>query len=822
MGLFDNFPYTNFHELNLDWMLNALRELEHTINDFVAINALKYADPIQWNITSQYEKNTIVIDPQTGTAYISVQPVPAGISLTNTDYWTVVFDLSSFVVKAAKNLSNRVEENTNTATFNSVVGDWLILYDVLYVVTNPINAGDAYVIGSNIERITIEDIIGHLDDLETIDKTSIVNAINELIHICGDLDNLSTTDKSNLVSAINEICTIIGSLASLKTADKTSIVNAINELYDIRSDSKAVFMPVNKNVPYATYASGDCTVFITKSNKVIMIDTGAPHSWTDIHDELQNLEITHVDYFILTHFHWDHYGNLQDLIDNNYITADTVCYLPRYAGIVVPGIDDEAGVRAMLAFAVNVTISSTEPLIVDGMEFDFFNCDDSDYTHHNTNNYAYNDYSVCCYVTYGNLTILMAADLMSNGQLYCLNAGYIHKCDILKIPHHGMPDGVYDFYIAAQPTYGIVSVCYNDIKRDIFDYNQIRYCTIFNIVTYACGNAPIYVGISDSIYSVLSDALQIRSGINTAVKLYVNQSNADYGDGSSTNPFNDIRSALALASTFNTNATIIVEVQGSYTYNGNLTLFYMPSKLQLTATRVGGVNQMTVNGKLSVQGSNVDISNVNFVFSGEGIAADCYQSRVLFSNCEFSGEQKTGSEGNQRCINSNLSDVQLNDCTISDKGVMMVALNGNIYASGVSGSSNTRLCGGGNGRLMLHSINASYTTLIGYADINLVMNIDNNIGYQSYGEFMAFRSAVTGAPQTKTFDFSDSHYQNIQITVKAKSGSEYKINRIGAGTLSAVEQIDTGTLIAQTVSVSTSGYTLTITHDLDVEIFVRK
>lgn len=120
MGLFDQFPYTNFHELNLDWILRALKELEKTIDQFVSINSLKYADPIQWDITSQYEKNTIVIDPQTGTAYISIQPVPAGVTLTETDYWTVVFNLKNFVVRAAKNFTTRYEDDTTlTATFSS-------------------------------------------------------------------------------------------------------------------------------------------------------------------------------------------------------------------------------------------------------------------------------------------------------------------------------------------------------------------------------------------------------------------------------------------------------------------------------------------------------------------------------------------------------------------------------------------------------------------------------------------------------------------------------------------------------------------------------
>ena len=239
MGLFDHFPYTNFHELNLDWILNALKELEHTINQFVAINALKYADPIQWNIVQQYEKNTIVIDPLSGTAYISVQPVPSGVALTNTDYWTVVFDLGSFVTRAAQNFTDRWEESTTlTATFSSGVNDWLIWGDRLYKVLSPIVAGDQYVIDSNIEHFTLESIIGHLEDLTTEDKSNLVAAINEvlttLVNIAGDLDDLNTVDKSNLVAAINEVLLTLtnttGDLADLNTQDKTNLVSAINEL----------------------------------------------------------------------------------------------------------------------------------------------------------------------------------------------------------------------------------------------------------------------------------------------------------------------------------------------------------------------------------------------------------------------------------------------------------------------------------------------------------------------------------------------------------------------------------------------------------------
>ena len=210
MGLFDQFPYTNFHELNLDWILKALKELEHTIEQFVAINALKYADPIQWNIVSQYEKNTIVIDPLTGTAYISVQPVPSGVALTNTDYWTVVFDLGRFVVRASKNFATTYEaETTLTATVSTAAGGWLVWGDTLYKALVNITAGDSYVVGGNIAHFTMENIIGHLEDLTTTDKSNVVAAINEVasevLGKIGDLADLTTTDKSNLVAAVNEV-----------------------------------------------------------------------------------------------------------------------------------------------------------------------------------------------------------------------------------------------------------------------------------------------------------------------------------------------------------------------------------------------------------------------------------------------------------------------------------------------------------------------------------------------------------------------------------------------------------------------------------------
>lgn len=279
MGMFDHFPYTNFHELNLDWILQALKEIEVTMDQFVSLNMIKYADPIQWDITRQYSKNTIVIDPVTGTAYISVDNVPSGVALSNTDYWSVVFDLGRFVTTVAQNFTERWEEETTLhATFPTPEGEWLIWDNTLYVALTNIVAGDRYVIDSNIRHFTMEDLIGHIKELTTNDKSNVIAAINEVNSKVETAVTTSTQGNNEYYSypyaqsalfwwhnglyrtttAVNvndpiEVGTnceeytvemfmtstaanilflrsAVGNLNDLSTTDKTSLVNAINEI----------------------------------------------------------------------------------------------------------------------------------------------------------------------------------------------------------------------------------------------------------------------------------------------------------------------------------------------------------------------------------------------------------------------------------------------------------------------------------------------------------------------------------------------------------------------------------------------------------------
>ena len=248
MGLYDHWPYTNFHELNLSWLLRRMEDLSNTVENFVALNTIKYADPIQWNITTQYEPNTVVVDPQSGTAYISSRPIPAGVALTNTDYWSVIFTLD--LISSNKNLTLRDDGSNILATFSSVAGDWLLWNGTLYKVTQPININEAYVAGYNIDRYTVEQF---LEDA--------VNSLNTIIQDNVNIINGSINGIANRVTALetHKHCVIpemFGAVGDGTTDDSAALQDCID--YAITNDYDVV-LP-HKYAVYDISITGDISI----------------------------------------------------------------------------------------------------------------------------------------------------------------------------------------------------------------------------------------------------------------------------------------------------------------------------------------------------------------------------------------------------------------------------------------------------------------------------------------------------------------------------------------------------------------------------------
>lgn len=194
--MFDTrWPYTNFHELNLDWILETLKKQDAAIADFISLNSITYADPLQWDITRQYPKNQVVLDTN-GDGYLSVQPVPVGVEIANTDYWTKIGNFSELWSTVKLAITAADEGLKTTASADRASGDLVWLNNTLYVCTTAITRGTEY--GTNNTAKTTID--ARLANLAQAVKTLQDNIADVNTALGGKIDKDTAGDLAQTVS----------------------------------------------------------------------------------------------------------------------------------------------------------------------------------------------------------------------------------------------------------------------------------------------------------------------------------------------------------------------------------------------------------------------------------------------------------------------------------------------------------------------------------------------------------------------------------------------------------------------------------------------
>ena len=212
-------PYTNFHDLNLDWIMDELNEFNTKLTNFVSLATIKYADPIQWDITSQYEANTVVVDSK-GNAYLSVKPVPSGVSLDRTEFWTKIGNFDELWADVKKAITPNDEGHSPTATADRAVNDLVWVNGALVRVTRAMIAGDAYVPGSNCVSSSTNEVLHYLitafNEGLSAEKTARENADTQL-------QTAIDAEQTARENADNQLQTAI-------EAEQTARENADNQL----------------------------------------------------------------------------------------------------------------------------------------------------------------------------------------------------------------------------------------------------------------------------------------------------------------------------------------------------------------------------------------------------------------------------------------------------------------------------------------------------------------------------------------------------------------------------------------------------------------
>lgn len=228
---FFEFPHTRTYEGDLGYILKQITELTNSYNTFFKYNTIKFADPIEWDITRQYPAFMIVFDMDNMCSFISKQPVPAGITLDNQDYWSFVGplivdgDARMEIERILKFVANITPETGTTATALRSADSYLIIQGEFYKTTQTINVGETYTVGYNVEKTTIEQMV-----------REIVAAATPIVDTTLNPDSYNPIANRPVANKFISVDATLADHTSRIGQAETDIVNNTNAIIGVNND----------------------------------------------------------------------------------------------------------------------------------------------------------------------------------------------------------------------------------------------------------------------------------------------------------------------------------------------------------------------------------------------------------------------------------------------------------------------------------------------------------------------------------------------------------------------------------------------------------
>lgn len=294
----------------------------------------------------------------------------------------------------------------------------------------------------------------------------VINRTNE---ISGDIEYLlNYFDHLDIQDEVNKKLEDMVEDGTLAEIINQEIFNELNTKVDFLTgdDIKYHFIKTGENY-------GDCTL-VQINDKNILIDLSASTTETDLLSYLSDLNVTHIDKLIISHFHYDHIGGNQaqgfavlcnaGLIDST--TQVCVPTEPNWNSFVNDTASDTSNVVGRVTSMIeyfenicethNITIdhmATGDEEIVDNTTLKFLNCSSAQYLNYYDVTLSYDDNGTIRYYTdYNNFSMIV----MIQGKRTSLFTGDINitaeevndssinlPIDILKIPHHGVNNELY-------------------------------------------------------------------------------------------------------------------------------------------------------------------------------------------------------------------------------------------------------------------------------------------------------------------------------------------------------------------------------------------
>lgn len=371
------------------------------------------------------------------------------------------------------------------------------------------------------------------------------------------------------------------------------------------------------------------TCFFINGDKVGLFDCSRAENSQDIINALNNNGINHIDYVVISHYHYDHVGSLTKL--TNFINDRTTFYLPL-------SVDKYPDTTAALNLILqtfpnsNFIYPSENSSYSEGRTLlTFYNCGQNVISYYNTlSNASYNDYSMVTTININNSVIVYPGDIQDQGQKRLYDNSLYSPCNLLVCPHHSADSsGNINLALSYNPQYMFISdntlLSKNDGQKSSF----VGAIASTGTVIFRASSQVKSAVFNITSGGIVPDAISRyeTSGHNgNNLTYYVDSSYNGLSNGSINSPFKSIQEATAfLHPQLVTTIVLLSDVTEPLILNGknNVVLnIRTPLSYNLTISRCSNVsvnfNNNTAKAVILLSSSNVRVANGTI----EGLNAD--------------------------------------------------------------------------------------------------------------------------------------------------------------------------------------------------------
>ena len=186
-------------------------------------------------------------------------------------------------------------------------------------------------------------------------------------------------------------------------------------------------------------------ILLRCGGETMLVDCATQGQAKRIINMCKQLGVTRIDRVVNTHPHEDHIGGLRDLLKEVEVGELWICFPEDYNSHMTKAVSwaQKAGVPV-------VHYADGDVLTLGGATIEVWKLEGK--------SNELNDCSAQFYVTFGERTLLMAADLEKTGQArYVEMKGEALDAEVLKYPHHGLERLTDEYAEAVSPLYFVVT-----------------------------------------------------------------------------------------------------------------------------------------------------------------------------------------------------------------------------------------------------------------------------------------------------------------------------------------------------------------------------